>query len=107
MSSGRLPVATHFHERRNVNRLYYIAATGNLGPIGGANSWTHLGHVNVCTAATSAVFTIYDGQSASGKVVATIDASALGRYEFDAVVKDGLFCVLSGGSAKVTVSAGG
>jgi len=89
------------------DRLYYIAATGNLGPVGGANSWTHLGYINVGTSAASAVLTVYDGQSASGTVVATIDCSALGRYEFDAVCKNGVFCVLSGGNAKVTVSAGG
>lgn len=90
-----------------MDRLFYISAAGNLGPIGGRNSWTHLGTINVCTAAASAVFTVFDGQNASGTVVATIDASALGRYEFNAVCRDGVFCVLSGGGAKVTVSAGG
>jgi hypothetical protein len=71
------------------------------------NSWTRLAHINVGTAAASAVLTVYDGQSASGSVVASIDCSAVGRYEFDAVLKNGLFCVLSGGNARVTVSAGG
>jgi hypothetical protein len=89
------------------NRMYYIAAAGNLGPIGGPNSWTHLESVNIGTGVASGVFTIYDGQSASGTVVAVIDATAARYHEFDAVCKNGIFCVLSGGNAKVTVTAGG
>lgn len=90
-----------------VNRLYYIAATGNLGPIGGANSFTHLESINIGTGAASGVFTVYDGQDANGSVVAVIDATAARYHKFDAVCKNGIFCVLSGGNAKVTVSAGG
>ena len=90
-----------------MNRLYYIAATGSLGPVGGLNSWTRLATVNVGTGAASAVFTVYDGQNANGSVVAVIDASSKGYFNFDAVCKNGVFCVLSGGNAKVTISAGG
>ena len=91
-----------------MNRLYHIAATGNLGPIGGKNSWTHIESVTVGTGAASGVFKVYDGQDATtGTLVATIDATAFRYTKLNAVCKDGVFCVLSGGNADVTVSAGG
>jgi hypothetical protein len=90
-----------------LDRPYHRSTTGNIGPIGGTGSFTHLGRVVVGTGVASAVLTVYDGQSASGTVVSVIDASAKGYYEFDAALKDGVFAVLSGGNADVTVLAGG
>lgn len=92
----------------SLKRPYYIAATGNLGPIGGTGTGANLHRINVNTAAASAVVTVYDGQSASAPAVkkATIDASAKGFYDFaGAWFKNGIFCVLSGGNADVTVIA--
>ncbi len=87
-------------------RPYHRSATGNIGPIGGLGTATYLNKVVVGTGAASAVLTIYDGQSASGVVIAVIDASAKGSYLFECNTKDGLFAVLSGGNADVTITAG-
>lgn len=90
----------------SMRRPYYIAAAGNLGPLGGAGTGANLHRVNINTGAASAVVTVYDGQSASGVKKATIDASAKGFYDFaGAWFKNGIFCVLSGGNADVTVIA--
>lgn len=89
-------------------RPYYIAAAGNLGPIGGLNSGATLSSVVVGTGVSSAVLTIYDGQSASAPAVvkAVIDCAAAGDYFFgDTWFKNGIFAVLSGANAKVTVNA--
>ncbi len=83
------------------------ATTGNLGPFGGLGSWTYLKRIVIGTGAASAVATVYDGQTTSGTVLATIDASAKGFYDFDCVCKDGVLVVLSGGNADTTVIYGG
>ena len=88
-------------------RAQHLAATGTLGPIGGLSSWTYLERIVVGTGAASAVVSVYDGQSASGTKIATIDASAKGYYDFECVCKDGLTVVLSGGNADITVIYGG
>lgn len=62
--------------------------------------------VVVSTAAASAVVTIYNGSSTAGQVLGTIDASALGNYQYwDMRFPAGLFVKLTGGNAKVTVVA--
>lgn len=79
-----------------------IAAAGNLSvaPTGGkARLWT----VNVNTAAANATFTIYNGTSASGDVVAVIDASETSSRVYGTLCNDGIFCVLASGNADVTV----
>ena len=80
----------------------HISAAGNLAvaPAGGKAKLTT---VNVNTAADSAVFTIYNGISASGEVVAVIDASETCSRVYAFTLNDGIFCVLSGGNADVTV----
>ncbi len=63
--------------------------------------------ITVGTAAASAVVTVYDGTTASGEIKALIDASALKVCRFyGAILPRGLFVTLTGGNAKVTVSAG-
>ncbi len=89
-------------------RAYRVATSGqNVGPVGGLNSWTFLKRIVIGTGAASAVVTVYDGQSASGTVIATIDASAKGFYDFECVCKNGVFVALTGGNADTTVIAGG
>lgn len=86
-------------------RPYNIAATGNLAVGGeGVRLWS----ITVNTGAASAVFKIYDGTSAvAANIKGTIDASAKGSYNFGgSLFLNGLFCVLSGGNADITVNAG-
>lgn len=66
---------------------------------GAAILWT----VNVNTGAPSATFTVYDGTSASGDVVAIIDASTKSSHAYMRLCHQGIFCVLAGGNADVTV----
>lgn len=87
-------------------RPYHRSTTGNIGPIGGLGSSPYLNKVVVGTGVASAVLTIYDGQDNTGTVVAVIDASAKGSYLFECNTKNGIFAVLSGGNADVTITAG-
>jgi len=87
-------------------RAQNIAATGTL-TVGGPNSSTRLWSIVVNTGAASAVATVYDGTAASGRKIATIDASASKSLNYGgAICKDGVTLVLSGGNADVTVNAG-
>lgn len=66
--------------------------------------WT----VNVNTGAASAVLTVYDGPtvanpSTTGSVVAMIDASSKSSQVFGVQVTNGLYLVMTGGNADVTV----
>lgn len=83
-------------------RYKRIAAIGNL-PVAPANGSSVLWTVNVNTGAVSAVLTIYDGTSASGTVVAVIDAASKGSWTYGVLCDDGIFAVLSGGNADVTI----
>lgn len=83
-------------------RYRHISAAGNLSVApadGGAALWS----VSVNKGATSAVFTVYDGIDNTGTVVAVIDASAVCNPWYGVYCKNGIFCVLSGGDADVTV----
>lgn len=71
--------------------------------VGGPGSAVTLGTVNVDTAAASAVLKIYDGTSASGTLVASIDASAKGSYTYLTRLPNGMFVDLSGGTADCTI----
>jgi hypothetical protein len=87
-------------------RAYNIAATGTL-TVGGVDSACRLYSINVNTGAASAVATVYDGTAATGRKIATIDASAAKSLIFGgSVCKDGVTLVLSGGNADITVNAG-
>jgi hypothetical protein len=66
---------------------------------GGAEVWT----VNVNTGAASAILKIYDGTSASGTLVATIDASSKSSHCFGVLCPNGIFWDLSGGTADCTI----
>lgn len=79
-----------------------IASTGNLAcaPSGGH---AFLGTVNVNTGAASATFSIYDGTSASGTLIAVIDASSKSSHYYGVRCPNGIFCVLAAGNADVTV----
>lgn len=82
-----------------------LSAAANYGPYGGNGSFAKLGNVEVTTSAASAVVTIYDGQSATGVVIAIIDASAKGHFQFNCLCKNGIFAVMSGSSsAQVTLT---
>lgn len=86
---------------------YYHTATTATKVLAGAGTSVTLIAVNVGTGAVSGVLTIYDGQDATGTVVATIDASAKGSYWFGGVrLPAGLYVALSGGNADVTVTFG-
>jgi|GEM_PF-4125591 len=83
-------------------RALYLAGTGNMGPVGAGVT---LDNVIVGTGAVSGVLTIYDGQDATtGDVVAVIDATAFRYIDFDVFLSKGLFAVISGGAAKVTLT---
>jgi hypothetical protein len=83
----------------------YRATTGNFGPFGAAGSGGWLRAITIGTGVASAVVTVYDGQDNTGTVVAVIDAAAKGSYWFgDLRLGKGIFIVLSGGNALVTVS---
>lgn len=84
---------------RNAFRSIHLNAAANYGPAGGKGSFARLGNVEVTTSAAAAVITIYDGQDATGTVVAVIDASVKGHYAFDCLLKNGIFAVVSGSSA--------
>lgn len=77
-----------------------LQASGTQAP--GA---AHLQKVNVCTGTASSVVTIYDGQASTATVVATIDASAKGSYDFGGIrLPNGLFVRMSGANSDVTIS---
>lgn len=83
-------------------RYKRIASTGT-GVITGANSNAELWSININTGASSAIFKVYDGTSASGTLVATIDASTKSSHAYGVICNGGIFYDLSGGNADVTV----
>lgn len=86
-------------------RPFPLAAQGNV-QVGGVGGNTRLYSVVVNTGVASAVLTLYDGTSSSGKKIATIDASAAkSNYYGGAICKDGLHAVLSGADADITIVA--
>lgn len=88
-----------------MSRLKNIAATGNLGPIGGTGSGCVVKSITVNKSGTSATFTIYDGQSASGTVMGVIDAGSARQIIFPggAWFKNGFFGVLGTANADINV----
>jgi len=85
-------------------RSYSITATGNLPvqPAGSGELWS----VNVNTGAASAVLKIYNNTSAvAADIIATIDASATGSFWYGVLCPKGIFAVLSGGNADITIGA--
>lgn len=68
----------------------------------GAVLWT----VNVNTPLPSAVFKIYDSLTGAGTLLATIDASTGGTRVFGVTCTTGLYGVLSGANADITVGTG-
>lgn len=62
--------------------------------------------ITVGTAAASAVITVYDGTSTSGEVRALIDGNVVDSHPFyGSRFGRGLFVKLTGGNAKVSVTA--
>lgn len=89
----------------NFVRSAHLSATGHLGPFGGTGAGAKLKSVVVGTGAASGVVTVYDGQDNTGTVVAVIDATAFRYANFHGTwCKNGLYVVLSGGNADVTVN---
>lgn len=84
-------------------RAKHVAAISSGQVVGGVNAWPTLWSVNVNTAAGSAVLKIYNGTSAAGELIASIDASGKGSYVYGVGLKDGIFYDLSGGNADVTI----
>lgn len=80
-----------------------IVAAGNLAIATGVAT---LGTVNINTGATSAVLVIYDNTSGAGTKLATIDASSKSSHVFGIRSQTGLYAVLSGGNADVTIGWG-
>jgi len=86
------------------NGSFHFTTAGQSATAGGAASGAQLWTVVVGTGAASAVVTIKDGGS-SGTVVATIDASAKGYYNFAGMrTTNQLYATLTGGNADVTVT---
>src|SRR5439155_22561676 len=84
----------------------HFTTAGNSGTVGSTGSGAVLRAVNVNTGAASAVLTIRDG-SATGPIIAVIDATAKGCYQYeDIVVGNGVYATLTGGNADVTVTVG-
>lgn len=80
-----------------------ITAIGNLAVATGVCTlWT----VNINTGATSAVLTIYDNTAGSGTKLATIDASSKSSHVYGVGAATGIYAVLSGGNADVTIGWG-
>ena len=82
----------------------YLATNGDTA-LFGANCLLYT--VNVTKANTSAVVTVYNAQSAvAANTVAVIDASVKGSYSFwDSRMPNGVYAVLSGANAGVTIVA--
>ena len=83
-------------------RYAVIRAVGTKA-IGGLASGAVLWTVNVNTGAAGAILKIYEGGSASGILVATIDASTKSGQSFGVYMKDGIFLDLSVGNADCTI----
>lgn len=85
-----------------VLRSKHLSATGTgiLAPAGGdAELWT----VNINTGAASATLKIYDGTSATGTLVAQIDATTKSSHCYGIFCRGGIYYDLSGGNADVTI----
>lgn len=83
----------------------YLAAAGDA-KTGGAGGGSILHNIVVNKGVASAVVTVYDGTSTNGTKVATIDASvtALGTLNYDVLCPKGVYVVMTGGNADITVS---
>lgn len=75
------------------------ATTKVIARAGGTTIWT----VNVNTGASGAILTIYNGTSASGDLVATVDASAVVSLAYGVYCPEGIFIELAGGAADITI----
>lgn len=84
-------------------RIYLSTIAGSAAGTAGTAK-VRLFDVVVGTGAASAVVTIYEGSSASGTVVAVIDASASRDHHFGGLPLNGLYVDQTGGAAKVTVT---
>lgn len=83
--------------------IRYLALDGDTVAWG---AQARLYDINVATAAGSAVVTVYNGTTASGELKALIDASSLRNLRFyGARFPAGLYITLTGGDAKVSVTA--
>jgi hypothetical protein len=82
-------------------RYKRITDAGNLPVTHGPST---LGTVNIGTGDTTAVFTIYDGTSDSGNIVAVLDATTKSSHGYLTFCPNGIYCVLSGGDADITVA---
>jgi len=86
-------------------RYSAITATGNLA-VAGVNGDAELWSVNINTGAASAVLKIYNNTSAvAADLIATIDASSPGSLWYGIYCPKGIFAVLSGGNADVTIGS--
>jgi len=81
----------------------YMATAGDTASLpANARLWS----IQVGTAAGSAVVTVYNNTAGSGDVRVLIDASVVGSYRFyGARFPKGMFAALSGGNAKISVTA--
>ena len=88
------------------HRVAEVVGTGGTLLVGSSEEGACLKAILVCKFAASGVCTVYNGQTASGTVVATIDCSTIdaqGTYEFDCYLDTGLFVAVTGGAARVSV----
>lgn len=62
-----------------------------------------LGYVNVTKAGgAGSLIKVYDGQDATGKLLATIDGEVVHSWPFDALASDGITVVMSVAAAQIT-----
>jgi len=89
----------------HVNYYHGSASNADSGVIGANGGHPRLIAINVNKGAASAVVTVYNGASAAGSVVATIDASAASSHWYGGIrCPNGLEVVQSGGASDFTVS---
>lgn len=84
-------------------RSYSINTVGNLAVTAG---YGELWSVNVNTGVATATLKIYNNTSAvAADLIATIDCSVVGSYWYGVICAKGIFCVLAGANADITVGA--
>ncbi len=82
--------------------FFNIAAAGDKS-IPGSGLILHSVVLNKVTA--SAVVKLYNGTSTTGTLIGTIDASqsAIGTLTYDILCKNGLYAVMTGANADITI----
>ena len=91
------------------HRAVRVVGTAGTFLVGSATEGACLKAIVVNKFTASGVCTVYDGQDATGTVIATIDCSTIaaqGTYEYDCYLPTGLYVAVTGGAAEVTVIYG-